>query len=131
MGYVLQVVISDISSLANRALAVSLASTPYLITTFAGPRIAQISYNTLGFRGTFTLFAVLTPLMAMPFCSMLFINQMKAKRIGVLIKDASRRNWRESFSHYAREFDGKEVADIWYILLTIPQLSVSFSSALD
>ncbi|PVH80947.1 MFS general substrate transporter [Cadophora sp. DSE1049] len=105
MGYVLHVVITDISSLANRALAVSLASTPYLITTFAGPRIAQVAYNNLGFRGTFTLFAVLTPLLATPFCSMLFINQMKAKRIGVLAKDPIRRSWRASFLHYAKEFD--------------------------
>lgn len=109
MGYVLHVVITDISSLANRALAVSLASTPYLITTFAGPSIAQVAYNNLGFRGTFTLFAVLTPLLAAPFCSMLFINQIKAKRIGVLSKDPIRRSWRASFLHYAKEFDGMTV----------------------
>ncbi|KAH7413399.1 major facilitator superfamily domain-containing protein [Cadophora sp. MPI-SDFR-AT-0126] len=105
MSYILQVVISDISSLANRALAVSLASTPYLITTFAGPRIAQVAYRNLGFRGTFALFAVLTPLLAVPFCSMLFVNQVKAKRIGVLAKDPIRRNWRASLLHYAKEFD--------------------------
>lgn len=112
MGYVLHVVITDISSLANRALAVSLASTPYLITTFAGPRIAQVAYNNLGFRGTFTLFAVLTPLLAAPFCSMLFINQMKAKRIGVLTMETTKRSWRASFLHYAKEFDGMTITNI-------------------
>ncbi|KAK0122376.1 hypothetical protein ONS95_010617 [Cadophora gregata] len=105
MSYVLQVVITDISSLSNRALAVALASTPYLITTFAGPGIAEVTYNNLGFRGTFALFAVLTPLLATPFCSMLFMNQMKAKRIGVLAKDPIRRSWRASLLHYTKEFD--------------------------
>lgn len=131
MGYVLQVVIADISSLANRALAVSLASTPFLITTFAGPRIAQVAYNNLGFRGTFTLFAVLTPLLAAPFYSMLLLNQMKAKRIGVLAKDHTRRNWRESFLHYAKEFDGRRVIYIFRILLTFSQPTESSSFQLD
>ncbi|KAL2066675.1 hypothetical protein VTL71DRAFT_2747 [Oculimacula yallundae] len=101
MDYVLQVVLADISSLANRALAMSLASTPYLITTFAGPKIAEIAFNSFGFRGTFTLFAVLTPLVAAPFYCILIVNKIKVKQIGAL----AGRNWKESFVHHAREFD--------------------------
>ncbi|KAI9053936.1 hypothetical protein LZ554_002880 [Drepanopeziza brunnea f. sp. 'monogermtubi'] len=101
----MNVVIADISSLKNRALAISVASSPYIATTIIGPRLSQTIYQTVGFRWAFGLFAVLTPMFAAPIFGMLFTNQLKAKQIGVLSSGPTRRSWKEAFVHHAEEFD--------------------------
>ncbi|CZT09225.1 related to MFS siderophore iron transporter [Rhynchosporium agropyri] len=118
MDYVLQVVITDISSLKNRALAMSLAATPYLATTFAGPKIAEVMFNTIGFRGTFAAFAVITPLVAAPCYWILIANQSKRKETGVL----AGRNWKESLVHHTRDFDvyGMLLLSAGLILFLLP-----------
>ncbi|KAK6583617.1 hypothetical protein PZA11_003347 [Diplocarpon coronariae] len=105
MAFTMNVVIADISSLKNRALAVSLTTSPYIITTIIGPSLAQSVYQTVGYRWAFGLFAVLTPIFATPIFSMLFVNQLKAKDVGVLPSGPAARTWREAFGHYAEEFD--------------------------
>ncbi|KAK2624213.1 hypothetical protein QTJ16_006163 [Diplocarpon rosae] len=105
MGFTMNVVIADISSLKNRALAVSLTTSPYIITTIIGPRLAQSIYQTVGFRWAFGIFAVLTPAFAAPIFSMLFVNQLRAKKVGVLFSGSPSRTWKEAVLHYAEEFD--------------------------
>ena len=106
MGYVLDVVIADTSSMKNRALAFAFSSSPYIATTFAGPAAAQRFHQTIGFRWAFGFFAVLTPIVSIPIFSILFINQTKAKKLGVLAKEHIRRTMVQNISHYSMEFDG-------------------------
>jgi hypothetical protein len=42
--------VADTSSLKNRALVFSFATTPYIVTTFIGPRAAQSFLETSGWR---------------------------------------------------------------------------------
>lgn len=108
----LNIVVADISSMQNRALAMSLASSPYIITTIVGPQIAQKFYETIGFRWAFGVFALLTPLVAIPMFNILLNNQLKAKKIGILTPIAPYRSWRESASHYMEEFHCEKTCNL-------------------
>jgi len=107
MAYILQVVMADTSSLKNRALVFSFANTPYIVTTFVGPRAAQSFLETSGWPWAYGTFAILTPAIAVPISAVLWYNQRKATKEGLLITEKSGRSFGQSISHYFWEFDGK------------------------
>lgn len=105
--YVLDIVIADTSSLRDRALALAFTMSPFLVTTFVGPPLAQWFLARAGsWRLAFAVFACAVPLMAAPVVGVLHANTMKARRLGVLKDGESKRSWREACWHYAVEFDG-------------------------
>ena len=106
MAYVLDVFMADTSSLKNRALVFSFATTQYIATTFAGPKAAQSFYETTGWRWGFGTFAIVTPVICLPILFVLYKNQRKAIREGLLVKTKSGRTFKESVSYYFWEFDG-------------------------
>lgn len=108
-AYILDIIIADTSSLKDRAMAFAFVGSPYLATTFIGPRVAQWFLRYSSWRIAFALFVVLTPLVAAPVFIVLELNTRKAERLGVLKKSKSTRTWSESLWHYAVEFDGKGV----------------------
>jgi len=60
------------------------ATTPYIITTWvAGPVAAKILQGP-GFRWGFGIFAISVPLVVLPLIALFFINQQKAKRLGLI-----------------------------------------------
>jgi hypothetical protein len=107
MAYVLQVVMADTSSLKNRALVFSFANTPYIVTTFVGPRAAQsfLGPSKNGYPWAYGTFAIITPVIAMPISVVLWWNTRKAKKEDLLITEKSGRSFGESISHYFWEFD--------------------------
>ncbi|OCL04408.1 putative siderochrome-iron transporter [Glonium stellatum] len=105
LGYILEVVIADTSSLKNRALAFAFSSSPYIATTFAGPSAAESFYEHSNFRWAFGCFAIITPVISLPVFTILLLNQIKAKKIGILAKEPSGRNILQSIWHYIVEFD--------------------------
>lgn len=105
-SYILDIIIADTSSLKDRALAFAFANSPYIATTFAGPAAAQWFLQHSSWQTAFGLFAVLTPLVAVPVFVVLQTNANKAKKLGMLKQVQTDRDWSESFWHFAIEFDG-------------------------
>lgn len=108
MMYVLQVVMADTSSLKNRAYVFAFSNTPYIVTTFAGPRAAASFIRTSGWPWAYGVFTVVIPLISVPISVVLFLNQRKAFKMGLLTKkEQSGRSFFQSVSYYFWEFDGE------------------------
>ena len=120
MTYVLDVFMADTSSLKNRALVFAFANTPYIVTTFIGPRAAQSFLRTSGWPWGFGTFAIITPVIAIPIMAILWINQRRAIREGVLIRRKSGRTFGQSVNFYFWEFDSKSAAYGKYRLCSPP-----------
>lgn len=114
-SYILDIIIADTSSLQDRALAFAFASSPYIATTFLGPPAAQWFLRYSSWRVAFALFAVLTPLVAVPVFAVLQWNTNKAMRLGVLQVKRSERTWSEALHFYAVEFDGKQASCVPHV----------------
>lgn len=107
MAYVLDVFMADTSSLKNRALVFAFTTTPYIVTTFIGPRAASSFERTSGWRWAFGSFSIITPFIAAPIVAVLYANQRKAYKSGLLKKERSERTLFKSVNYYFWEFDGK------------------------
>lgn len=107
MAYVLDVFMADTSSLKNRALVFAFSTTPYIVTTFIGPRAAQSFLETSGWPWGYGTFAIITPVITLPIQYVLWENQKKARAAGLLKKEESGRAFAQSVSYYFWEFDGK------------------------
>ncbi|CAG8219761.1 unnamed protein product [Penicillium nalgiovense] len=84
VSYCLTVFISDTSSLKNRALMLSYATSPYIITTWIGGPISQSVLGGPGWRWGFGIFTIIVPVVVAPLCLLFFWNQHKAKKMGLL-----------------------------------------------
>lgn len=76
--------ISDTSSLKNRALMLSFATSPYIITTWLGGPISQSVLEGPGWRWGFGIFTIIVPFIVAPLSILFFWNELKAKKAGVL-----------------------------------------------
>ncbi|CAN8100926.1 unnamed protein product [Discula destructiva] len=121
-AYILDIIIADTSSLRDRALALTFAGSPFLMTTFLGPAAAQWFLRYSSWRTSFAVFAVLMPVVAAPIYMILQANTKKAKQLGVLRRTKSNRTWSETIRHYAVEFDaiGVTFAGAGLTLLLLP-----------
>ncbi|KAJ6143152.1 hypothetical protein N7471_002605 [Penicillium samsonianum] len=84
VSYCLTVFISDTSALKNRALMLSFATSPYIITTWIGGPISQSVLKGPGWRWGFGIFTIIVPVVVAPLCLLFFWNQQKAKKMGLL-----------------------------------------------
>ncbi|KAJ5516997.1 hypothetical protein N7527_008557 [Penicillium freii] len=84
VSYCLTVFISDTSALKNRALMLSFATSPYIITTWIGGPISQSVLAGPGWRWGFGIFTIIVPVVVAPLCLLFFWNQQKAKKMGLL-----------------------------------------------
>ncbi|KAL2838040.1 major facilitator superfamily domain-containing protein [Aspergillus pseudoustus] len=105
MEYAIDVVTADASTLRNRAFAYAFTSSPYIITAFAGPKVAEEFYHQISWRWGFGAWAIATPIVAVPLYGMLKYNLIKAQREGYRVKRPSGRSVLESIQHWSVEFD--------------------------
>ncbi|RDW81286.1 uncharacterized protein DSM5745_04843 [Aspergillus mulundensis] len=106
MLYVIEVMISDMTSLRNRMIYFGIIGTPRIASTFAGPAIADLFYVHLNFRWAFGAFAIILVACSAPAMGLMVYMARKAKRQGLIRPRArSTRTWLESLKHYAIEFD--------------------------
>lgn len=111
--YAYVIVAVDTTSLRNRGLAFAFTSSPYMVTAFAGPRAAQtFEMNVGSWRWAFGTFAIITPFVAIPLCTILKLNLNKAKKAGLMPDEtvSSGRNVPQTLKHIAVEFDSKSCA---------------------
>ena len=107
MTYTIDVITADSSSLKSRALAYAFTSSPYIITAFAGPKIADDFYYQVSWRWGIGCFAIIVPAVALPLYAVLKYNQRKAENQGLLVKEESGRTITQSIWHHTVEFDCK------------------------
>lgn len=62
MTYTIDVVTADASKLKNRGLAFAVTSSPYIITAFAGPKVAEDYLDLINWRWAFGTFAIIFPI---------------------------------------------------------------------
>ncbi|KAF7888403.1 uncharacterized protein EAF02_002944 [Botrytis sinoallii] len=122
MMYVLDVFMADTSSLKNRALVFAFSTTPYIVTTWIGPPAASSFLKTSGWPWAFGAFAIITPVICIPILSLLWVNQGKAKKAGLIKKIDSGRTWAESIKYYFWEFDviGLLLVSAGFVLFLLP-----------
>ncbi|KAI6381594.1 hypothetical protein MCOR25_001070 [Pyricularia grisea] len=85
-----QIFIADTSNLVWRALFSSLPDTPFLVTVWVGPEISAGIIARGNWRWGYAMWAIILPVAFLPFAISLFLNQRKAKKLGLLY---NRRNW--------------------------------------
>ncbi|CAZ82313.1 unnamed protein product [Tuber melanosporum] len=78
-----QIFIADTSDLLNRALLSSLPDTPFLITVWVGPEIAE-HFTTGPWRWGYAMWTIITPVLSLPLFIALCVNQRKASKAGLL-----------------------------------------------
>lgn len=104
--YVINIIIADMTSLRNRMIMITLTGTPTIATVFAGPAIAELFYNKSNFRWAFGAFCIILVAVSIPAVVIMFINQRKASRAGMLPEKTSTRTPLQSVKYYLVEFDG-------------------------
>lgn len=107
ISYTLQVFMADTSSLKNRAYVFAFSTAPYIATTFAGPATAQAFYEHSTWRWGHGVWAIVLPIVSLPFVWIVFRNQKAGKRSGVIPPRAiSGRSFLQAVAYYFWEFDG-------------------------
>lgn len=99
--------LSDMTTLKNRMIMISINNTPTIASTFAGPAVAQLFYDNLNFRWAFGAFTIILIGVCIPVVVVMLYMQVKASKAGVLEKTRSDRTWYQSIYFYYVEFDGE------------------------
>ncbi|KAI4694680.1 hypothetical protein J4E81_006279 [Alternaria sp. BMP 2799] len=84
VSYILTVFIADTSTLKNRALMLSFATSPYIITTWIGGPVAQSVLSGPGWRWAFGIFTIIIPVVVTPLAALVLFNDRKARKQGLL-----------------------------------------------
>ncbi|KAJ6436821.1 TPR domain-containingprotein [Purpureocillium lavendulum] len=105
VGYSLSVFVADTTSLRNRGLIQSLCASSNLITPWLGGPVSTAFLNGAGWRWAFGTESIIVPAATLPLFGLFMYHYFKAKRAGMVPKQASGRSLGESVSHYMREFD--------------------------
>ncbi|KAI8936726.1 hypothetical protein NX059_007114 [Plenodomus lindquistii] len=84
VSYILTVFIADTSTLKNRALMLSFATSPYIITTWVGGPVAESILGGPGWRWAFGIFTIIIPVVVTPLALLVLYNDRKARKQGLL-----------------------------------------------
>ena len=82
-------------------------SSPYIATTWTGPSSAQSFLDGAGWRWGYGTFAIVTPVMCMPFLIIYFYNIRKANNVGLRKTKEQKRTFLQAVWYWFIEFDGK------------------------
>jgi MFS family permease len=107
MIFTIDVMTADSSKLRHRGLAFAFTSSPFIITALAGPKAAEGFYENISWRWAFGVFTIILPVVATPLFLLLLKNERKARKNGLLVREASGRTLTQSIWHYFIEFDGQ------------------------
>lgn len=133
MEYCVDVITADLSQLKNRGLAYAFTSSPFIITAFAGPKVADEFYYQVSWRWGYGCWAIIFPCFAAPLYFTLKWNLDQAKKQGKIVREESSRTLPQSIWHWFIEFDCRSTRAIYCLILTnfdfpIQQSSVSWCS---
>ncbi|KAM0424915.1 hypothetical protein ACHAPT_009971 [Fusarium lateritium] len=120
--YIISVVLADMTTLQNRMIMFGINTTPSIVSTFAGPKIAELFLRNVNFRWAFGGFSIILVAFAVPILVVFFLNQRKALRLGVIEEKATSRTVWQSVVYYFWEFDvvGLFLVTVGWSLLLLP-----------
>ncbi|KAK9238295.1 major facilitator superfamily domain-containing protein [Lipomyces kononenkoae] len=81
-----QIFVADTTDLLNRALFSVLPDTPFLVTVWIGPWLADVAIRHFTWRAGYGIWVLLLPLSASPLLTTLSLNQRRARRLGLISK---------------------------------------------
>ncbi|KAK4651075.1 hypothetical protein QC762_700120 [Podospora pseudocomata] len=86
ISYCITVFVSDTTSLKNRGLMLAYATSPYIVTTWAGGPIADrfIMNGGPGWRWGMGMWAIVTPVIVTPLILIFIYNQHRAEKMGLI-----------------------------------------------
>jgi MFS family permease len=99
------VLAADATNLKNRGLAFAFTSSPYMITAFAGSKAAEGFLLNVSWRWGFGAFAIILPFVTAPLFILLKMNQLKAEKQGILVRESSGRTILQKIQWGIVEFD--------------------------
>lgn len=105
LGYIIDVVLSDMTTLRNRMIMWGLYMSPRIAATFGGPRIAELFYENSTYRWAFGSFCIILVAFSIPVAVIFIYHERKAKKLSILPEKSSRTVW-EATKFYFIEFDG-------------------------
>lgn len=110
----IDILTADTSHLRNRGLAYAYTSSPYIITTFAGPKIAE-RFHESNWRWAFATVCFMLPFVAIP----MFLLLQKAKKTAIAqgkleLKERTMDPW-TAVKHYIIEFDCEYTLPIYHM----------------
>lgn len=130
IAYVLQVFISDTTSLKNRMITLGFSTTPYVPNTFAGPAAAEAFLNGPGWRWGYGVFCIIIPAVAAPLIFIMWLNLRRARQQGLVVERArtfsADTTWFQKVKYWVIELD---VAGILLMVAGFSLLLLSFSLA--
>ncbi|OQD60872.1 hypothetical protein PENPOL_c020G04234 [Penicillium polonicum] len=122
MEFAIDVMTADASKLKNRGLAFAFTSSPYIITAFAGPKVADEFYYRVSWRWGLGCWAIIFPIVAAPLYIMLKTNLRKAEREGHRVQEKSDRTFLQSVWYWIIQFDlpGVVMFTVGLVLFELP-----------
>ncbi|KAF9693031.1 hypothetical protein EKO04_009101 [Ascochyta lentis] len=78
-----QIFVADTTDLLNRALFSTIFDLPFLWTTWAGPELAAKILDGASWRWGYGIWAIILPIFFIPLAVSLFMNQRRAKKLGL------------------------------------------------
>lgn len=85
-----QIFVADTTDLLNRALFSTLFDVPFLWTTWAGPEVGASILKNSTWRWGYAIWAIILPVCFIPLAVSLFLNQRRAKKMGLPMPSAFR-----------------------------------------
>ncbi|KPM39223.1 Siderophore iron transporter mirB [Neonectria ditissima] len=122
LGYIITIILADITSLRNRMVLFGLNSTPIIATTFAGPRIAELFYTQVNFRWAFGAFLIIQIVFCIPVAVIFLWSKRQAMARGIYPERVRNRTTVESIKYYFFQFDvvGMFLTVFGFSLLLLP-----------
>ncbi|KAJ5031733.1 major facilitator superfamily domain-containing protein [Bipolaris maydis] len=126
IDFSLIVFISDTSKVKNRGFFLGYLGLPWLITTFLyGLTVDRIvSPGGIGLRWGFGILAILVPIVCLPLIGLLYINQAKEQKQGLIEPRPTPATSIQKLIHYGKEFD---VAGLLILATGVAPFFLSFN----
>lgn len=105
LTYIIDVLVSDMTTLRNRMIVWGLLMSPRIASIFSGGKIGELFYKYSSFRWAFGTFMILIFFLSIPVVATLTYYDRKARQLGVLPEKTKRSLW-QSIKYYLVEFDG-------------------------
>ncbi|CAN8098833.1 unnamed protein product [Discula destructiva] len=128
---ILDVFVADTSGLRNRAFAFAFVGTPFICTAFTAPLAAASFLSTSTWRWGYGAFCIIMAAVFVPLAMVFKFYTIKARKMGLLVRQDSGRSTVQSFVHYFHEFDivGCVLLMAAFLLVLLPFSLTSYGLA--